>query len=88
MIVRDVNFHNVPSLRVVAKINWTPSAAIAKEIDDKNAANVAKFNEATRREFEKAYIRPPAIASTRPARSTSAHSRSCARKNGSSSIGR
>ncbi|MDN4520004.1 hypothetical protein JN086_24465 [Mycolicibacterium austroafricanum] len=54
--LKHINFHNSPNVRVIAQINWTPSEALRAEIDGKNKDNVAAFNEATRREFEKAYL--------------------------------
>jgi hypothetical protein len=54
--IKHINFRNNPTMRVIANINWAPSESIRAEIETKNQANVAAFNEATRREFEKAYL--------------------------------
>lgn len=54
--VRHINFQNNPTVRVVAQVTWRPSAEIRAEIDKKNAENVAAFNEATKREFERAFV--------------------------------
>lgn len=56
IVLKHVNFRNSPTMRVKARVNWQPSATIVAAIDAQNAANVASFNEATKRAFEKAYL--------------------------------
>ena len=54
--VRHINFHNNPNVRVIAKVNWAPNDALVAEVETKNQAAVAKFNEETRRAYEKAFL--------------------------------
>jgi hypothetical protein len=54
--LKHVNFRNNPHLRVVAKVKWTPTKAYKDEIDKQDKANVAAYNEATSREFKKAFV--------------------------------
>lgn len=51
-----VNFRNVSPLRVMAKVTWQPTQATRDDVNAKNAAATEKFNEATHREFEKAFV--------------------------------
>lgn len=54
--LKHVNFRNNPNLRVVAKVKWRPTDDYKAEIDAKDKANAAAYNEATSREFKKAYV--------------------------------
>lgn len=51
-----VNFRGNSPIRVALKIKWLPSNALLGDIAAKNQAKVDKFNEETKREFEKAFV--------------------------------
>ncbi len=54
--LEHVNFRNVSPLRVTAKVTWQPTEASRADVNTKNTAATDKFNEQTRREFEKAFV--------------------------------
>lgn len=54
--VKYVNFHNASPIRVTANIIWEPTKEYIDKVNAENAAKVKDFNEATQREFEKAFV--------------------------------
>lgn len=54
--VDHVNFRGNSPLRVLARVHWKPSEQAIAEADAKDRENIAKWNEQTRREFEKAFV--------------------------------
>jgi hypothetical protein len=54
--LEHVNFRNVSPLRVIARVTWQPTGDAVKEVNEKNQANIDKFNEQTRHEYEKAFV--------------------------------
>jgi hypothetical protein len=54
--LEHVNFRNVSPLRVTAKITWQPTQAAIDKVNTEHQDAVDKFNEETRREFEKAFV--------------------------------
>ena len=54
--LRHVNFRNHSPLRVKANVTWKVTDAIRADIETKNKTKTDQFNEATRREFQKAFV--------------------------------
>jgi hypothetical protein len=54
--VRHVNFKNNSPLRVGVDITWRPQKAVLDAVETENAARTDAFNEATKREFQKAFV--------------------------------
>jgi hypothetical protein len=51
-----VNFRNSSPLLVTAKAKWQPTKAMRDEVTAQHQAKVDQFNEATNREFKKAFV--------------------------------
>jgi hypothetical protein len=56
VIVKHVNFRGVSPLRVLARITWHPTEALAGEVAAKNQEKVDEFNQKTKWEFEQAFV--------------------------------
>ncbi|HEX8769427.1 MAG TPA: hypothetical protein VF711_01520, partial [Acidimicrobiales bacterium] len=56
IVLAHVNFRNNSPLLVEAKVTWTPTNAVATEVNAKNAERIKEFNEASKREFQKAFV--------------------------------
>jgi hypothetical protein len=54
--LKHINFRNNPSMRVTAKVSWTPTEATLTEVQNKHKVKVDAFNQATSREFKKAFV--------------------------------
>jgi hypothetical protein len=54
--VDHIHFHGVPSVPIVAKVTWVPTAAYQAEIEAKNKEKIAEFNEQKKYEFQKAFV--------------------------------
>ena len=54
--LEHVNFRNVSPLRVTAKVTWQPTQATLDKVNTERNDAIDKFNEETRREFEKAFV--------------------------------
>ena len=54
--LEHVNFRNVSPLRIVAKVTWVPTQSVVDDINAQNQKNIEKFNEQTKKEYEKAFV--------------------------------
>ena len=54
--LEHVNFHNVPTLQVVANVTWVPTQAVIDEVNTKNQAAIDQFNEKAKHEYKKAFV--------------------------------
>jgi hypothetical protein len=54
--VKHINFRNSAPVRITANVEWQPTQEIRDTIDAANQANVNAFSEATKREFQKAFV--------------------------------
>jgi hypothetical protein len=54
--LKHINFRDNPSVRILAKVTWTPTEAARTEVTSRNLAKTEAFNQATSREFKKAFV--------------------------------
>lgn len=54
--LRHVNFRNQSPMRITAKVTWQPTASVRAAVEQKNLERVEEYTEATKREFQGAFV--------------------------------
>lgn len=54
--LEHVNFHDVPTLRIVANVTWKPTQDVVNEVNAENKAATDKFEEQIKHEYKKAFV--------------------------------